>query len=166
MSSSRLALAATVLLLLVGSPPAHAQPAPPPGWDLIREPTYCGLGREVPGAYVAIMKFGQTPAFWGGYSTSVTGLAVIVEGWPTVPDGEAIEVDVLKEGRRIWTVEARRVGGVYLLAPNDDKGLEAITTMLPVSLRPARTAGPLVTLPIERRDGMAAKAWMRAGCRL
>ncbi len=167
LAPSRLALScmAMAALLLLGWGVA-AQPAPPAGWNLIREAGFCALGRDHPGGYVAMVKIGQAKAvFGGGYATTLSGIAVSAPSWPAAGPGETLDVDFLKGGRKIWTVKAVRAGSLYILAPNDRKGIQAINDMMPVSFRPSK-GGTTIEAPVDRRDAMAAYAWIERNCRL
>lgn len=166
MLKSRLAIAIAAGALLLLGQGAGAQPAPPAGWNLIRDPGFCALGRDHAGGYVAMVKIGQAKAvFGGGYATVVSGIAVAAPSWPKIGPGETMDVDFLKGGRKIWTVKAIRANTLFILAPNDRKGIQAINDMMPVSFRPSN-GGAIVEAPIERRDAMNAYAWLDRNCRL
>lgn len=168
MTRHRLALAVAAALLLTMPWPtglARAQPAVPAGWETLREPQFCAVGKAVPGGLFMFSRRKQGRALGGGSASSEYGISIIAPQWRPVQGQRSIKVDVIERGFSRLQVEAwPGANDLFVLAIGDIKSIRVIASLMPVSFRPAGSRLPAVEVPLNRGEAEAAFRWLQRQC--
>lgn len=161
-----LALAA-ILMLALPAPmaPALAQSGVPAGWETLREPQFCAIGKALPGGLFMFSRRKQGQAIGGGSASSEYGISIIAPAWRPLQGQRNFRVDVIERGFSRMQVEAwPGANDLYVLAIGDIKSIRVIASLMPVAFRPAGGRLPAVEVPLARGEAETAFRWLQREC--